>query len=84
MTELAIHTRGLRKVFGGVVAVDGLDLDIPRGQILGLLGANGSGKTTTIRMLCGLLEPTAGDATVVGFDVRRDAEKIRRRIGYMS
>ena len=84
MTELAIHTRGLRKVFGDVVAVDGLDLDIPRGQILGLLGANGSGKTTTIRMLCGLLEPTAGDATVVGFDVRRDAEKIRRRIGYMS
>ncbi|HEV2292071.1 MAG TPA: ABC transporter ATP-binding protein, partial [Gemmatimonadales bacterium] len=84
MTDVAIHTRGLRKVFGDVVAVDGLDLDIPRGQILGLLGANGSGKTTTIRMLCGLLEPTAGDATVVGFDVRRDAERIRRRIGYMS
>ncbi|MGH7532665.1 MAG: ABC transporter ATP-binding protein [Gemmatimonadales bacterium] len=84
MTELAVRTRGLRKVFGQVVAVDGLDLEIPRGQILGLLGANGSGKTTTIRMLCGLLEPTAGDATVVGFDILREAEKVRRRIGYMS
>lgn len=84
MTDLAVQTHGLRKVFGPVVAVEGLDLDIPRGQILGLLGANGSGKTTTIRMLCGLLEPTAGDATVVGFDIRRDAEKIRHRIGYMS
>ena len=84
MTDLAVQTRGLRKVFGQVVAVQGLDLDVPRGQVLGLLGANGSGKTTTIRMLCGLLEPTAGDATVVGFDVRRDAERIRTRIGYMS
>lgn len=84
MTDLAVRTRGLRKVFGPVVAVEGLDLDVPRGQVLGLLGANGSGKTTTIRMLCGLLEPTAGEATVVGFDIRRDAEKIRTRIGYMS
>ena len=84
MTDLAVQTHGLRKVFGHVVAVEGLDLDVPRGQVLGLLGANGSGKTTTIRMLCGLLEPTAGDATVVGFDIRRDAERIRTRIGYMS
>lgn len=84
MTDLAVQTRRLRKVFGQVVAVEGLDLDVPRGQVLGLLGANGSGKTTTIRMLCGLLEPTAGEATVVGFDIRRDAEKIRTRIGYMS
>lgn len=84
MTDLAVQTRGLRKVFGPVVAVEGLNLDVPRGQVLGLLGANGSGKTTTIRMLCGLLEPTAGDATVVGFNIRRDAERIRTRIGYMS
>ena len=84
MIEYAVQARKLRKVFGHLVAVEGLDLDIPRGQILGLLGANGSGKTTTIRMLCGLLDPTSGDATVVGFDVRKDAEKIRRRIGYMS
>jgi ABC-2 type transport system ATP-binding protein len=84
MTEYAVRARKLRKVFGNVVAVEGLDLDVPRGHVLGLLGANGSGKTTTIRMLCGLLEPTSGDATVVGFDVRRDAERIRTRIGYMS
>jgi ABC-2 type transport system ATP-binding protein len=84
VTDLAVETHGLRKVFGDVVAVAGLDLAIPRGQVLGLLGANGSGKTTTIRMLCGLLEPTAGEATVVGFDVRTGAEQIRTRIGYMS
>jgi ABC-2 type transport system ATP-binding protein len=84
MTEYAVQAQKLRKVFGHLVAVEGLDLDIPRGQILGLLGANGSGKTTTIRMLCGLLDPTSGDATVVGFDIRTDAERIRRRIGYMS
>jgi ABC-2 type transport system ATP-binding protein len=84
VTDLAVETRGLRKVFGDVVAVAGLDLAIPRGQVLGLLGANGSGKTTTIRMLCGLHEPSAGEATVVGFDIRTDAERIRTRIGYMS
>lgn len=84
MNDLAVHTVGLRKSFGDLVAVAGLDLDIPRGQVLGLLGANGSGKTTTIRMLCGLLEPTAGEATVVGLDIRRDAERVRTRIGYMS
>jgi ABC-2 type transport system ATP-binding protein len=80
----AVVVRGLRKTFGGLVAVEGLDLTIHRGEVFGLLGPNGSGKTTTIRMLCGLVEPTAGDATVVGFDVRRDSAAIRRRIGYMS
>jgi ABC-2 type transport system ATP-binding protein len=80
----AVATRALRKTFGALVAVDGLDLTIARGEVFGLLGANGSGKTTTIRMLCGLLTPTSGEATVVGFDVRREQDGIRRAIGYMS
>src|SRR5688500_6886483 len=83
-TGAAVVTRGLRKMFGTFVAVDGLDLTIPRGEVFGLLGANGSGKTTTIRMLTGLLTPTAGTATVVGFDISRDQESIREAIGYMS
>ena len=82
--ELDVVTHGLRKVFGDLVAVEGLDLTVRRGEVFGLLGPNGSGKTTTIRMLCGLVMPTAGDATVVGLDVRTDSETIRRRIGYMS
>ncbi len=81
---VAVETRGLRKTFGTFVAVDGLDLRIGRGEVFGLLGANGSGKTTTIRMLTGLLTPTAGAATVVGFDIARDQESIRQAIGYMS
>lgn len=80
----AIHTRALRKVFGPLVAVDSLDLDVARGEVFGLLGPNGSGKTTTIRMLCGLLAPTSGEAVVVDLDVRRDADALRSRIGYMS
>jgi ABC-2 type transport system ATP-binding protein len=78
----AVVTRGLRKTFGSLVAVQSLDLEIQRGEVFGLLGPNG--KTTTIRMLTGLMQPTGGDATVVGFDVRREAETIRRNIGYMS
>jgi ABC-2 type transport system ATP-binding protein len=80
----AIETRGLGKTFGALVAVDALTLTVRRGEVFGLLGPNGSGKTTTIRMLCGLLAPTSGEATVVGLDVRREPERIRRRIGYMS
>ena len=80
----AVRTAGLRKVFGHIVAVDGLALEVPRGQVFGLLGPNGSGKTTTIRMLCGLLEPTSGGATVAGIDVVRHPDEVRRRIGYMS
>jgi len=83
-SEEAVVVRGLRKVFGSLVALEGLDLSIRRGEVFGLLGPNGSGKTTTIRMLCGLMEPTAGSATVVGFDIASQAEQIRRRIGYMS
>ncbi|HJU74755.1 MAG TPA: ABC transporter ATP-binding protein [Gemmatimonadaceae bacterium] len=84
MSDHAVVTRGLRKVFGPIVALHGLDLTINRGEVFGLLGPNGSGKTTTIRMLTGLMAPTAGGAEVVGFDVAREAERLRERIGYMS
>lgn len=79
-----VRTRALRKAFGALVAVNGLDLEIQRGEVFGLLGPNGSGKTTTIRMLCGLVVPTSGSAEVAGFDVTHDAERVRTRIGYMS
>jgi ABC-2 type transport system ATP-binding protein len=75
---------GLRMSFGSLVAVEGLDLEIRRGEVFGLLGPNGSGKTSTIRMLCGLLEPTAGSGTVVGCDLLTESDQIRRHIGYMS
>ncbi|MGQ0539855.1 MAG: ABC transporter ATP-binding protein [Gemmatimonadaceae bacterium] len=83
---LAVETHALRKVFGHppIVALEGLSLTIERGDVFGLLGPNGSGKTTTIRVLTGLLAPTAGSALVVGYDVARDAERVRRRIGYMT
>jgi ABC-2 type transport system ATP-binding protein len=80
----AIDARALRKVFGSLVAVDGLTLTVRRGEVFGMLGPNGSGKTTTIRMFCGLLEPTSGTAIVAGCDVVREGEAVRRRIGYMS
>ncbi|MCE2901334.1 MAG: ABC transporter ATP-binding protein [Gemmatimonas sp.] len=79
-----VRTHALRKAFGGLVAVQGLDLTIARGEVFGLLGPNGSGKTTTIRMLCGLVVPTSGTAEVAGFDITTEAESVRRRIGYMS
>jgi ABC-2 type transport system ATP-binding protein len=79
-----VEAHRLRKVFGSLVAVDGISLTIARGEVFGLLGPNGSGKTTTIRMLCGLLAPTSGSATVVGHEVTRDPEAIRHKIGYMS
>jgi len=82
--EPAVVTRALRKEFGAIVAVQSLDLTIRRGEVFGLLGPNGSGKTTTIRMLCGLLLPTSGEATVIGFDIRTQGEQLRRNIGYMS
>jgi ABC-2 type transport system ATP-binding protein len=82
--EAAVVTRQLTRNFGDVQAVKDLDLTVSRGEIFGLLGPNGSGKTTTIRMLCGLLLPTSGDATVVGYDVRSQSEEIRANIGYMS
>jgi ABC-2 type transport system ATP-binding protein len=80
----AVETHELRKEFKSLVAVQGLTLEIKRGEVFGLLGPNGSGKTTTIRMLCGLLPPSAGSACVVGFDVLTQGEAIRKNIGYMS
>ena len=82
--EPGVRTQGLAKHFGALIAVAGLDLEVRRGEVFGLLGPNGSGKTTTIRMLTGLLAPTSGAATVVGIDVVRSPELVRRRIGYMS
>src|SRR5256885_12781066 len=83
-TELAIDVRGLTKRYGARAVVDGLSLQVRSGQIFGFLGPNGSGKTTTIRMLCGLLTPDAGTGTCLGFDIRREATEIKRRVGYMT
>jgi ABC-2 type transport system ATP-binding protein len=82
--ETAIRARGLTKRFGHVAAVDGLDLTVRRREVYGFLGPNGSGKSTTIRMLCGLLNPTAGEIDVLGCQIPRDAEALKRRIGYMT
>ncbi|HET8819536.1 MAG TPA: ABC transporter ATP-binding protein [Xanthomonadaceae bacterium] len=79
-----MRARGLTRHFGGLVAVDDVDLTVPRAQVYGFLGPNGSGKTTTIRMLCGLLVPTAGEIEVLGLRVPEQAEALRRRIGYMT
>jgi ABC-2 type transport system ATP-binding protein len=81
---LAIEVLGLTKKFGAFVAVNGINFEVQRGEIFGFLGPNGAGKTTTIRMLLGLLTPTSGTAKVVGFDVVKESEAVRRRIGYMS
>ena len=80
----AIDVRGLSKRFGARTVVDALTLRVARGEICGFLGPNGSGKTTTIRMLCGLLEPDAGEGQCLGHDIRRDARRIKRRVGYMT
>ena len=80
----AIEVRGLTRRFGAFVAVDDLTFDVRRGEIFGFLGSNGAGKSTTIRMLCGLLRPTSGTALVNGIDVARDPEAVKQRIGYMS
>ena len=84
MNDAIISVRGLTKRFGGFTAVDGITFEVARGEIFGFLGASGAGKTTAMRMLCGLSYPTSGSGTVAGFDVMRDGERIKRRIGYMS
>jgi ABC-2 type transport system ATP-binding protein len=84
MSEWAIEVNGLTKRFGPFTAVDGVNFTVKRGEIFGFLGANGAGKSTTIRMLCGLLQPTAGTASVAGFDVLRQTEQVKLNIGYMS
>ncbi len=84
MTNLVIDVRELRKSFGARKVVDGLTLQVAKSEICGFLGANGSGKTTTIRMLCGLLTPDGGEGTCLGLDVVRDAPRIRRQVGYMT
>jgi len=80
----AIEVRGLTRRFGAFVAVNDVSFDVRAGEIFGFLGSNGAGKSTTIRMLCGLLRPTSGTATVGGIDVGKDPEAVKRRIGYMS
>src|SRR4051794_5250231 len=82
--DIAINVEGLSKSFGGREVVHDLSMQVKRGSIYGFLGPNGSGKTTTIRMLCGLLTPDSGDGTCLGYDIRRDADKIKRLVGYMT
>lgn len=81
---LAISVRNLVKRFGSFTAVDNISFDVGRGEIFGFLGANGAGKTTAMRMLCGLSYPTSGSGSVAGFDIMSQAEQIKRHIGYMS
>jgi ABC-2 type transport system ATP-binding protein len=83
-TESAIEVKNLTRRFGQFVAVDDISFDVRRGEIFGFLGSNGAGKSTTIRMLCGLLHPTSGTAVVGGVDVKTDPEGVKQRIGYMS
>lgn len=82
--ENVISVSNLTKRFGDFTAVDHITFDVGRGEIFGFLGANGAGKTTAMRMLCGLSKPTEGGGTVAGFDIKTEGEKIKRRIGYMS
>lgn len=84
MSDIIISVKDLCKCFGSFTAVDHITFDVERGEIFGFLGANGAGKTTAMRMLCGLSYPTSGSGTVAGFDVMTQGEQIKRHIGYMS
>lgn len=79
-----IETKNLTKKFGDFTAVDSISFDVEKGEIFGFLGANGAGKTTAMRMLCGLIHPSSGDGKVAGFDIRKESEMIKKNIGYMS
>jgi ABC-2 type transport system ATP-binding protein len=79
-----VATSGLARRFGQVWAVRDVSLRVHRGEIFGVLGPNGAGKSTTIRMLCGILDPTGGEGKVVGYDIGKEAEKIKASIGYMT
>ncbi len=82
--ELAIDVSGLTKIYGGRAVVEGIDLQVPRGKIYGFVGANGSGKTTTIRMLCGLIKPDRGGGTCLGHDLLTESATIKAHLGYMT
>jgi ABC-2 type transport system ATP-binding protein len=84
MGEIVIKTSKLTKRFGDFIAANEITFEVSKGEIFGFLGANGAGKTTAMRMLCGLSIPTSGEATIAGFDVYRETEKIKKNIGYMS
>ena len=81
LTTYAIETYDLKKNFGDIHAIDGINLNIPKGSLFGVLGPNGAGKTTTIRILCTILPPTSGNAKILGFDVKKEAREVRKRIG---
>ena len=84
VADLAIVTRGLQKTFGSVTAVASLDLDVSRGELFGLIGPDGAGKSTAIRMLCGLIRPTGGAGQVFGIDLLRNGSRVKARVGYLS
>src|SRR5262249_33230948 len=82
--SVAIEVEGLTKSFGGKIVVRDLSMRVLRGQIYGFLGPNGSGKTTTLRMMCGLLTPDSGRGTALGYDIRTQSNEIKRHVGYMT
>ena len=84
MNDWAINVKNLTKKFGNKTVVNNIDLQVPKGKIYGFLGPNGSGKTTTIRMLCGLLTPDGGEGTCLGFDILKQSKIIRKKVGYMT
>lgn len=84
MIEKVISTNNLTKTFGNFTAVDAISFDVSKGEIFGFLGANGAGKTTAMRMLCGLSKPTSGSGMVAGFDIAKQSEEVKKNIGYMS
>src|SRR5882724_12792389 len=82
--EIVIQANGLTKQFGDFIATNEISFEVHKGEIFGFLGANGAGKTTAMRMLCGLSIPSSGKATIAGFDVYKQTEQIKKNIGYMS